>query len=92
MRICSPLMDGFRSKYSDLNLFFDGAKNLYDARDYMRGRQKAGPRKEDRPWGKRQFLSSEDKEVAFLIRNRDLENPRIKKVDSKDYHVGRFVG
>ncbi|KAG5858881.1 hypothetical protein KMI_10g15800 [Encephalitozoon hellem] len=40
---------------------------------------------------RRQFLSEEEKELAFLIRNRDLMDPTIRKVDSENGYVGKFV-
>lgn len=87
-------MKGFHSKYSDSNLFFDGTKNVYNPRDYIkdrRNRKAAAHCDENRTEEKKQFLSEEDKEIAFLIRNRDLTNPDIKKVDSENGYIGKFV-
>ncbi|AHL30068.1 uncharacterized protein Eint_010395 [Encephalitozoon intestinalis ATCC 50506] len=87
-------MEEFQSKYSDSNLFFDGIKNMYDTRDYTKDRRNkklevSSGKKE--PKEKRQFLSEEDKEIVFLIRNRDVANPSIRKIDSDNGYVGRFV-
>ncbi|KAH9412142.1 hypothetical protein HK407_01g00340 [Ordospora pajunii] len=80
---------GFKSKYSDTNLFFDGRRNLYNARDYIDMKVKKDKSAVDVL--KKQFLSKEDKMVAFLIENRDLNNPEIKKVETNEYRLGRFV-
>ncbi|KAM0672293.1 hypothetical protein CWI42_010390 [Ordospora colligata] len=83
------MAEGFKSKYSDTNLFFDGRKNLYNAKDYINMRVKKENNAEE--VFKKQFLSKEDKMVAFLIENRDLNNPEIKKVETSEYRLGRFV-
>ncbi|CCI73903.1 ECU01_0525 [Encephalitozoon cuniculi GB-M1] len=87
-------MGGFQSKYSDSNLFFDGIRNTYNARDYVKSREglKVKARqKRNADEERKQFLSEEDKDISFLIRNRDLMDPSIKEVDSKNCHLGKFV-
>lgn len=76
-------------KYSDKNLFFSGTKNLYNPEEYVHRETEARAVRECGM--KKQFLSAEDEETAFLIRNRDLVDPSLKKVGS-DGQLGRFVG
>lgn len=76
-------------KYSDNNLFFNGTKNVYNVRDYIRGRSDSA-RHVVCPM-KKQFLSKEDEDACFMIKNRDLVDPTMRKTESDVYQIGKLL-
>lgn len=85
------LMKG--SKYSDCNLFFEGTRKVYSTRDYISDAREKRRDKEVgvRHTGRKQLLSKEDEKTWLMIKNRDLVDPRIRKVDSDNCQLGKFV-